>query len=888
MNKGSAPSYFCYWGKTEKETGKYHLLPYHCLDVAAVASAWWDSSPAIKGSFCLNSTLKREQIKAWVIFYIALHDYGKFDVRFQLRARPVWQSLYPNSKEIGLLPSVNECKSYFHGEGGLFWFIQDHEKLYGRNPSDEGLDFLNSIDESVSDQRRAWNPWIEAVTGHHGHIRPSEYISDTSLSPTCDNRLDRIDCNARCEWLHTLENLFLKPAGLSFSDTPPFCSSIFLAGFCSVADWLGSRCDGDNFTFCQEPQDLRAYFQERCEADAIRVLGLSGIIGRVRPYVGVSTLLDSEKQPRSIQTLVDRLPLKTGLTLVEAPTGSGKTEAALSHAWRLIAANMADSIVFALPTQATANAMLGRLKKITPLLFKDHPNLLLAHGLARFNKDFIKIRHSAMEGCEPEDGWVQCCQWLAESRKRVFLGQIGVCTVDQVLISVLPVRHRFVRCFGVGRSILIIDEVHAYDAYMYGLLEEVLRQQKESGGSVILLSATLPESQRKQLLAAWDSITLEQQGKDTPYPLTSWTDGNTAIPFELDIEYLPDEIRITIEPIRSPDMEPDEALLSRIVSAAEVGAQVAIVCNLVGTAQKLARRLRSMTSLPVDLFHARYCYVHRQEKELSAIGYFGLKGERSTGRILVATQVVEQSLDLDFDWLITQLCPVDLLFQRMGRLHRHNRSNRPFGCEVPRCTVLLPQGDNYGLHEKIYGNTRVLWRTAEMLLSVPDGKIIFPQAYRAWIEAVYRREAWDDESPERTAEFDAFIDNVESVKKYLARQMLERTRGMIPFADTDDAVTAVTRDGEMNLNVIPFCLTPQGKMLMDGTTFESLDEYRQLEALVLNSVGVPKTWGYWLADPVDGRYWLEMKFDGDCFRGSSKGVTFRYHKDTGLEKENEQ
>ncbi len=885
MNKSSAPSYFCYWGKTEKGTGKYHLLPYHCLDVAAVASAWWDSSPAIKGSFCLNSALKQEQIKAWVIFYIALHDYGKFDVRFQLRARPVWQSLYPNSKEIGSLPSVNECKSYFHGEGGLFWFIQDHEKLYNHNPSDEGLDFLNSIDESVSDQRCAWKPWIEAVTGHHGHIITSEYIPDTSLPPTCDKSLGRIDCNARYEWLHTLEELFLKPAGLSFSEIPPLCSSIFLAGFCSVADWLGSRCDEYNFTFCQEPQDLLSYFQERCEADAIRVLELSGIIGRVRPYVGVSALLDSEKQPRSIQTLVDRLPLKAGLTLVEAPTGSGKTEAALSHAWRLIAANMADSVVFALPTQATANAMLGRLKKIAPLIFKDHPNLLLAHGLARFNKDFIKIRHSVMEDCESEDGWIQCCQWLTESRKRVFLGQIGVCTIDQVLISVLPVRHRFVRGFGVGRSILIIDEVHAYDAYMYGLLEEVLRQQKESGGSAILLSATLSENQRKQLLAAWDSITLEQRGKDTPYPLTIWTDGNTAIPFKLDIEYHPDEIRITIETIRSPDMEPDEALLSRIVSAAKVGAQIGIVCNLVGTAQKLARRLRSMTSLPVDLFHARYCYAHRQEKELSAIEYFGPKGKRSTGRILVATQVVEQSLDLDFDWLITQLCPVDLLFQRLGRLHRHNRSNRPFGCEEPRCTVLLPQGDNYGLHGKIYSNTRVLWRTAEMLLSAPDGEIIFPQAYRAWIEAIYRREAWEDEPPEQTAEFDAFIDNVESVKKYLARQMLERTWGMIPFADTDDAVTAVTRDGEMNLNVIPFCLTPQGKMLMDGTTFESLDEYQQLEALVLNSVGVPETWRYWLADAVDGRHWLEMKFDGGCFRGRSKGVTFRYHKDTGLEKE---
>lgn len=885
MSNDTTPSYFRYWGKTEKDTGKYHLLPYHCLDVAAVASVWWDASPAIKRSFIFDSSFNVEQIKAWVLFFVALHDYGKFDVRFQLRVNSVWLLLYSNAGDYSFLPSISECKNYFHGEGGLFSFMQDHGKLYGCDFSDDGLDFLDSMDEPTSELWSAWKPWVEAVTGHHGYIRPAEFISITPLSPTSDNRLGQVDHNARCDWLSVLEHLFLKPVGLTLSDKPPFCSQTFLAGFCSIADWLGSRCDENNFTFCGEPQALRAYFEERCTTDACRVLNLAGVIGHVKQYAGVFALLDQDKQPRSIQTLVDRLPLKDGLTLVEAPTGSGKTEAALSYAWRLIAEGLADSIVFALPTQATANAMLRRLKRIAPLLFKDHPNLLLAHGSARFNKDFMKIKHDTIEDFEHEDGWVQCCQWLAESRKRVFLGQIGVCTVDQVLISVLPVRHRFVRGFGVGRSILIVDEVHAYDAYMYGLLEEVLRQQKESGSSAILLSATLPENQRRQLFAAWDSA-LEQQGKDTPYPLACWTDGSAAaIPFELDPEYLPDQIKIEIEPIRFPDMKPDEALLRNIVNAAEVGAQVAVVCNLVGTAQELARTLRSMTSLPVSLFHARYCYNHRQEKELYAIECFGPKGNRSAGRILVATQVVEQSLDLDFDWLITQLCPVDLLFQRMGRLHRHNRLKRPSGYEMPRCTVLLPHGDDYGLHGKIYGNTRVLWRTEKRLLSAPDGKITFPQAYRDWIESVYQTEAWNDEPPERTAEFETFIDNVESVKKYLAKQMLERARGMTPFADTDDAVTAVTRDGEMNLNVIPFCLTPKGRMLMDGTIFDSLDEYRQLEALSLNCVGVPKTWGYWLENPVDGRYWLAMEFDGEGFSWSSKGVNFCYHKDIGLEKE---
>lgn len=880
----SLKSYYRYWGKAEKDGNSYHLLPYHCLDVAAVASAWWDSSPAIRHGFRLHNTLSEEQLRAWMLFFIALHDYGKFDVRFQLRVKPIWRLLYPNANSYGDLPAVWDCKKYYHGERGLSWFMKDHGEMLGveSDKSGSGLCFLDEPEEPLSDCWRNWKSWIEAVTGHHGHIRHAEYVAESPLPPTCDQLLAGVDQQARMEWLTAMEELFLCPASLSIETSPPAFSPL-MAGFCSVADWLGSRCDHNNFPFHQEKQDLHSYFEERRSQDAQRILDLAGLVGHSRPYAGVGVLLKTSFTPRSMQTLVDRLPLEAGLTIVEAPTGSGKTEAALAYAWRLIKAGLADSIVFALPTQATANAMLGRIEPLATLLFDEHPNLLLAHGSARFNKTFAALKHTALEGYEKEDGWVQCSEWLAESRKRVFLGQIGVCTVDQVLISVLPVKHRFVRGFGIARSVLIVDEVHAYDAYMYGLMGEVLRQQKESGGSAILLSATLPERQRRQLCAAWDAV-LELQGENTPYPLTTWTPGGATIPFELDPMQLPHEITVNVEPIRNPLMMPDEILLSRVVAAAEAGAQVAIVCNLVDIAQGLAGMLRAMTSLPVDLFHARYCYSHRQEKELAAIKCFGpTNGERATGRILVATQVVEQSLDIDFDWLITQLCPVDLLFQRMGRLHRHSRTFRPPGFEQPLCTVLLPEGDDYGLHGVIYANTRALWRTEAMLLLAPGEKIAFPDAYRTWIEPVYREKAWGNEPKEVEKGYEKFRYKIEEIKKYKARYMVDTAMNL--FADTDEFVMAVTRDGEMNLPVVPYCHTSLGKMLMDGIIFESLDEYRRIEALSLNSVGVPKSWRCHLENPDEGRYWLEMEQDGEGYRGISKGVTFRYHKDMGLEKE---
>jgi len=491
-------------GQSRKDGLRYHLLPYHCLDVAAVAAAWWDVSPAIRHGFKLHRDLPEEQLRAWVLFFISLHDYGKFDVRFQLRVMPLWRLLYQDANTYESLPSIQICKSYYHGEGGLSWFIQDHAaKLSGTiSQQNVGWDFLDQM-EPPSNKWDLWRPWIEAVTGHHGHIRSADYVAETSLPLICDKRLADFDRSARREWLQAVESLFLRPVGLTLTDSPPVFSPL-MAGFCSVADWLGSRCDSENFCYCGAERDLQAYFEEHFTADAQRILQLAGVIGQPKSYAGVSALLGTEDKPRSLQTLVDELPLSTGLTLVEAPTGSGKTETALAYAWRFVDAGLADSIVFALPTQATANAMLGRLERITPLLFVDKPNLLLAHGLARFNDAFTKIKHSAIDGYDSqEDGWVQCSQWLAESRKRVFLGQIGVCTVDQVLVSVLPVKHRFIRGFGVGRSVLIVDEVHAYDAYMYGLLEEVLRQQKASGGSAILLSATLPECQRRQLCSAW-------------------------------------------------------------------------------------------------------------------------------------------------------------------------------------------------------------------------------------------------------------------------------------------------------------------------------------------------------------------------------------------------
>lgn len=873
MENQAIPEYFCYWGKARKEGvqgAPYHLLPYHCLDVAAVADAWWDASPALQRIFVESSMVNDAQVKAWLLFFIALHDYGKLDMRFQLKAPKVVESVYVNFDLELVDISGADTQKYFHGPFGFSLFYFDFLPVFGW--SSDGERWL------------LWRQWLAAVAGHHGVI-PQNPTSEMLLNESLAHpSIIEHDQTARKSWVSELETRFLKPAGLSLQDAPPLFNPL-VAGFCSVADWLGSNSDEGAFEFQAYEQPLEQYYQQRLPI-ARKQLAASGLIAATHHYQGVISLLPKENnaRPRQLQLLVDQLSAEQGLTLIEAPTGSGKTETALAYAWKLLDAGLADSIIFALPTQATANAMLKRLEDIAPILFQHHSNLVLAHGKAEFNDDYWKIKSRAQVTTQQgtEEAGVQCTQWLSSSRKRVFLGQIGVCTIDQVLISVLPVRHKFVRGFGIGKSVLIVDEVHAYDSYMYGLLGEVLRQQRQMGGSALLLSATLPYYQRVALAATWGGDLPDV--KDKAYPLVSHVshDGKVT-PFTLNDEDLPEPRTVAVEVMAKPKLLADDELIEQMLQAAEHGAQVVFICNLVDIAQATAKRLRQYNRVPVDLFHARYRFCDRQTIEKAVIEKYGKEGDRSQGRILVATQVVEQSLDLDFDWMITQLCPVDLLFQRLGRLHRHDRS-RPEGCEQPRCTILIPDDEDYGYHGLIYGNTRVLWRTAQKLLN-SGGQIVFPDAYRDWIEEVYQQAAWGDEPQSVLDSYDKFCIESEA-SNYTAKQLMRSD--VEEFADTDSNVSMLTRDGEMSLNILPIMETRKGRMLLEGETpLADLEAWWKDEALNLNMVSVPGSWRKkdFLPQAENGLVSLPLHAEDDSWQGEFKGVTIRYSKACGLEKE---
>lgn len=866
-----------FWGKADPnypDEPKWHPLAYHCLDVAAVAGAWWDACNSLQGHFTAAFPGESDQarLRAWIMFFVALHDLGKFDIRFQLKALDAMAAAWRRfDKSDHGIPDM-AIREFDHGHAGLAWARREQAAWVGSSSQDAG-------------HWEAWHPWLAAVTGHHGDY-PGSVMPGLPLD-TDEDLIDH-DHQARLTFVQALETLFLSPVGLGLKHCPPPCSlpaRALVAGFCSVCDWVGSNTEV--FKYHAPEVGLEVYLAERLtQIHTNDTLTHFGLLASPRAYMGLTALLKTGEQPRGVQTEIDALPAVPGLALIEAPTGSGKTEAALAYAWRLLDAGVADSIVFALPTQATANAMLGRAQAFAACVY-GNANVVLAHGKREFNEAFQKLAGSGQRVTRQGkvEATVQCAAWLASSRKRVFLGQVGVCTVDQVLLSVLPVRHKFVRGFGLAKSVLIVDEVHAYDAYMHGLLGEVLRAQKGAGGSAMLLSATLPAKLRDQLLQSWDASGLAE----APYPALWHTSGGAVEPRTVDASQRPTKRVVETECLKLAGAFPDEDLIVRIVEAAQAGAQVAVVMNLVDDAQRLARQLRAQpevekTGIEIDLFHARFRFVDRQEKERACVERYGRDGMRERGRILVATQVVEQSLDLDFDWMLTQICPVDLLFQRLGRLHRHQRESRPAGFESPRCTVLSVASNDYGLHKLIYGNTRVLWRTEQLLRGALAMEVIFPDAYRTWIEQVYDSEIWDDEPDVIYADYLSWKD-IQAMREADAKKLTTMT--VSSFRDEDEQITGLTRDGEMSLNVLP--VLPDGRLL-DGQRLADLPEREQAEALNLNAIPVPASWGKTLHDcpfdkegPLAGYWQLPMQAAAPGTWSAANGK-FHYSQDLGLEK----
>lgn len=718
------PLYLQYWGKKSKDEHPLmsHLLPYHALDVTAVGMLLLRNDAILRKRLSILD-LEERDLQSLVCFLLVVHDTGKFST-------PAFQEKDSDS------PSEYRMKGHHADLGYRLW----REYLWEKATNEGWLKLREGVDADAG--WRIVDPLLKLSCGHHGRPPDEEGISINEWFTDRDKR-------AAAEFVRDCATLFFDDGPLPLSGGRERIKAIkkaswLLAGFCVLADWIGS--DERYFPFKEDIVDLPQYLTDTAlphAAIAIREKGaIPSIPSRERSIEDLFPKVFSKHTPTPLQAYVSSCPLKEGphLFIIEDVTGSGKTEAAITLAHRLMAAGEGQGIYVALPTMATANAMYNRVEDMVEKLFLDNTySIVLAHSASRL---YGMIRRY-LEGNEGEKQYNSSgSAWLADNRKKALLAQIGVGTIDQALLGILPVRHQSLRLFGLSRNILIVDEVHACDPYMHKLLRCLLEFHGAMGGSAILLSATLPEIQRKDLVKSFGRHIPDMETKlqVKGYPLLTHT-SRAALPEEK-IFPVTRQRRIAVTLTTSPD-EADSA----VVAAAQSGMCVCRIRNTVDDAVTTWQNLSAF--LPpgtVHLFHARFTLGDRLKIEKEVESRFG-KGSQPAerrGQVLVATQVVEQSLDLDFDFMVSDLAPIDRIIQRAGRVHRHNRGERG----APQIMVLTPEiQENPDKHwfsrmfpggAAVYRDPARLWLTAKLL---SEGKIEIPGDAHPFIEAVFGDES---------------------------------------------------------------------------------------------------------------------------------------------------
>jgi len=748
-------SFFKYWGKAG-EDGRYHLLPYHCLDVAAVGLVLLDPKKPLCQRLAEQLGVDPLWLRQWFAFCLSLHDIGKFATAFQ----GIVPGLSPNL--VQKIPSM----PYLERHDTLGWLLW--ERVLSAQMKKQGCFGYAADHPDMSRMIRGVDPWMEVVTGHHGEPPKRGTIRHEDFFTTVDEAV-------ACRYLEGVSDLFLPTfEGTTFTDKA-FNSRVkvhswLFAGLAVVADWLGSGRKADEYR--GDEITLDEYWRLHALPFATAVIAEAKLEpSQVASFAGIGHLFPFIELPTPLQQWAEQRPLaeKNQLFILEDVTGAGKTEAALILCHRLLAQGSADGLYVALPTMATANAMYDRLGKAYRRLYAQaaSPSLVLAHGARHLSAGFRtsvglpETSTSSRQYSEDEEpGEAYCSVWLADSRKKALLAEVGVGTLDQALLAVLPARHQSLRCLGLARKILIVDEVHAYDPYMNQLLQTLLETHARQGGSAILLSATLPQQMREKYLQAFCI------GAGTPPPeLTQSQNYPLAIHYpapgkaETALPTRP-EVERTVSVVM---LEEIEQALSVIQEAVEKGRCVCWVRNTVGDAVKayrLVARQEWIDKERLSLFHSRFAMIDRQKVEAETLDFFGEKStaEMRRGRVLIATQVVEQSLDLDFDAMISDLAPIDLLIQRAGREHRHVRDavgnrlrmegakdrRKPPVFHVFGPPVVAEPGERWLKDvlpgtQAVYKHVGQLWLTQQRLCD--SNKISMPGDARLLIEGVYGEDA---------------------------------------------------------------------------------------------------------------------------------------------------
>lgn len=700
------------WAKHDRDTEAWLPLWRHMEDSAAVAGLLWDSWLPASVRKLIADVLPDGEADArrLAVWLAGVHDIGKATPAFACQVDGLAQRMREYGLEMRSRQAMGpDCKLAPHGLAGQVLLGEWLEERHGWTVKQTGQ-------------------FTVAVGGHHGV--PPEHGQINAL----DNHghLLRTPGASRAVWRRVQQEL-LEACADEFGAGErlgewrtvklPQPVQVLLTALVIVADWIASNPD----LFPYFPQDVPCSSEERIAA-AWRGLKLPGPWRPQAPTGDAQALFVSRfglppgAKARPVQEAAVKLARamdEPGLMVIEAPMGEGKTEAALAATEILAARSGAGGVFFALPTMATGNAMFPRLLDWLDRLPAEEGtrySVLLAHSKAALNEDFADLmdggeRIAALEvDAFGEAEWRPSSRtrlapaelvahaWL-RGRKKAMLSSFVAGTVDQLLFAGLKSRHLALRHLAVAGKVVVIDEAHAYDTYMSVYLDRVLSWLGAYRVPVVVLSATLPAGRRRELVEAYAGTTtgeavagFDAVAQAADYPLlTAVTPGGTPV------------MRRPVASARGMDVEmesldDDLNVLADRLEAELAGSGCALVVrNTVRRVLDAAGALRKrFGDGNVTVAHSCFIDVDRAAKDADLLKRFGPPG-RAEGRpeglhIVVASQVAEQSLDVDFDLLVTDLCPVDLLLQRMGRLHRHLRggvdqTERPDRLQKARCLV---------------------------------------------------------------------------------------------------------------------------------------------------------------------------------------------------------
>lgn len=691
-----------------------------------------------RDQLCRGLNVTDAQLEQFVGYFTSLHDIGKINYYFQA----MQEDRKPEMEAAGLaemdLPDLH--------------FRHERESFLALKKIWDPIDHRNGV------------KLAEILGAHHQGKRTS--LTQPQGSPPWEALQQAFEGEMRQRFWHSA---FTFPKLEKSSES---AVSAILLGIVILSDWIASS---DCFDTAEAQADLREY----ARLQAAQFLQWSGLHAtdmdfgtgfyEVWPNIPAGGARELQK---NMETLFQHDPsARFQLILAEAPMGEGKTEAGVYAALQMARQWKKRGFYIALPTSATANQMVERMRK----LLKQHgmeAQVKLLHAMAWM----VDEKTSTPQSFVTEDEQF-ARNWLMPLR-RGFLSPYAVGTVDQAMMAAMFIRYGVLRLLGLSAKTLVIDEVHAYDTYMQNILEGLLSWCRALEIPVVLLSATLPPEKKQRLLRIYT-----QDAVPHAYPAISAVTDTGKLQI-VPVTHVAMHQKYAVELL--PILHQPEAIAAAAAEKVAHGGCLCVLLNTVSQAQDTFSALRkSGFSGTLLLFHARFLAARREEIEKKCVSLFGKdRTHRPSQAILVATQVVEQSLDVDFDFLLTAVAPMDLLLQRMGREYRHSGKPRPGQRNHPTVTILTPSQGDFQQDSAVY--PACLLRQTMHLLEQKQ-EILVPEEVAQLVADAY------DSSKVPQQELDAWMENLveaelrgAAAEQYKLGRPEKRFRPLVSQVEFDD------------------------------------------------------------------------------------------------------